>query len=90
MSLLMDLMDSIRWEEWMDDSACVDAGDPDAWFPSKGQLKSNNLIAIRICSTCPVRKECLDYAMRYASLPGIWGGVLESKRRKAIRKRAAR
>lgn len=90
MSLLMELMDSIRWEEWMERSACADAPNPDDWFPGQGPLRPPNLRAIRTCAACPVRKECLNYAMRYTSLPGIWGGIGERKRRKVIRQRAAR
>lgn len=32
------------------------------------------------CSRCPVRKECLNYALLYNEL-GIWAGTSESERR---------
>jgi WhiB family redox-sensing transcriptional regulator len=37
--------------------------------------------AKRICGDCPVRRECLDYAMRVREPFGIWGGLNETERR---------
>jgi WhiB family redox-sensing transcriptional regulator len=34
-----------------------------------------------ICRECPVRMECLDYAVRIREPHGIWGGLTESERR---------
>jgi WhiB family transcriptional regulator, redox-sensing transcriptional regulator len=41
----------------------------------------------RICAVCPVKDECLDYALRNPSLDGIWGGTSEEERRKIRRRR---
>jgi len=38
-----------------------------AWFPDKGRIAA---IALRICAACPVRAECLDYALSGAD---TWG-----------------
>jgi len=32
-------------------------------------------------SACPVRQECLDYALRVREPFGIWGGLNEAERR---------
>jgi WhiB family transcriptional regulator, redox-sensing transcriptional regulator len=40
-----------------------------------------------ICATCPVRLECLEYAVRIREPHGIWGGLNELERRALIRNR---
>ena len=40
-----------------------------------------------ICATCPVRIECLEYAVRTRESHGIWGGLNELERRILIRQR---
>lgn len=34
-----------------------------------------------ICASCPVRAECLDYAVRIREPHGIWGGLNEVERK---------
>lgn len=36
-------------------------------------------IAKAICSKCPIRERCLDYAVQ-AKMKGIWGGTTEAER----------
>ena len=40
-----------------------------------------------ICARCPVRMECLEYAIRIREPHGIWGGLNELERRILIRHR---
>jgi WhiB family redox-sensing transcriptional regulator len=40
-----------------------------------------------ICAGCPVREECLEYAMRWDQLCGVWGGLSERERRQLRRQR---
>jgi WhiB family redox-sensing transcriptional regulator len=40
-----------------------------------------------ICARCPVRIECLEYAIRIREPHGIWGGLNELERRILIRER---
>ena len=40
-----------------------------------------------ICATCPVRIECLEYAVRTRESHGIWGGLNELERRILTRQR---
>ena len=35
----------------------------------------------RICSTCPVRVDCLAYSLEMAAEDGVWGGVSAAERR---------
>jgi WhiB family redox-sensing transcriptional regulator len=37
-----------------------------------------------ICAGCPVRIECLEYAVRIREPHGIWGGLNENERRVLI------
>lgn len=34
-----------------------------------------------ICTVCPVRLQCLEYAMAIREPYGIWGGLTEAERR---------
>ena len=43
--------------------------------------------ALRICDGCPVRQQCLDFAMRSGEKDGIWGGTTPEER---VRTRRAR
>jgi WhiB family redox-sensing transcriptional regulator len=36
--------------------------------------------AVRICRRCPVRPECLSYAIGRPDLHGIWGGSTQAER----------
>ena len=66
---------------WMIDAKCLDA-DPEAFFPEKG---GSTREAKRICSACPVRNECLEYALDNDERFGIWGGMSERERRRLKR-----
>ena len=58
------------------------------WFPGFGANKAeriNNDRAISMCRKCPVRLDCLKYALEWEAF-GIWGGFTE-RQRDFIRKR---
>ena len=58
--------------------------DPEAFFPEKG---GSTREAKKVCLTCDVRQECLEYALANDERFGIWGGLSERERRK-LKKRA--
>lgn len=61
--------------DWMDSAACrADGVDPEGWFPTTSDL-SESRAAIKICRTCPVQAECLQYAKRIHPTAGIWAGI---------------
>jgi len=68
---------------WQADSLCAQT-DPEAFFPEKGGSTRD---AKKICSSCEVRNNCLEYALENDERFGIWGGLSERERRK-LRKRA--
>jgi hypothetical protein len=63
---------------WHADALCAQV-DTELWFPGKG---GDVRPAKRVCAACPVRVECLDYALTTQQRFGIWGGVSERDRRK--------
>lgn len=72
--------------DWRDSALCAQV-DPEAWFPAKGQPNKD---AKRICRSCEVRVECLEYALsQEEDEPGVWGGLSERERRRLRRERRA-
>jgi WhiB family transcriptional regulator, redox-sensing transcriptional regulator len=57
---------------WMGDALCRSV-DPNLWYPEKGLAGVAK--AKQICDACPVRRECLEYAMKTNEPHGIWGGM---------------
>jgi WhiB family redox-sensing transcriptional regulator len=69
---------------WQSDALCAQT-DPEAFFPEKGGSTRD---AKKICASCEVRAQCLEYALANDERFGIWGGLSERERRK-LRKRAS-
>ena len=67
--------------DWKTRGSCIDLPS-NLFFPGKGESHRD---AQRVCATCPVRQECLEYALANGIKFGIWGGESERGRR-AIRK----
>jgi WhiB family redox-sensing transcriptional regulator len=63
---------------WQTDALCAQT-DPEAFFPEKGGSTRD---AKRICSSCDVRDQCLEYALQNDERFGIWGGLSERERRR--------
>lgn len=77
------LLDDEGAYAWQADALCAQT-DPEAFFPEKG---GSTREAKRVCQSCTVRTECLEYALAHDERFGIWGGLSERERRKL--KRAA-
>ncbi|GAA3946660.1 WhiB family transcriptional regulator [Pseudoclavibacter caeni] len=69
--------------DWQAEALCAQT-DPEAFFPEKGGSTRD---AKRICQSCAVRAQCLEYALENDERFGIWGGLSERERRK-LRRRA--
>ena len=67
---------------WQERALCAQT-DPEAFFPEKG---GSTREAKRVCVTCEVRVECLEYALAHDERFGIWGGLSERERRRLKRK----
>lgn len=71
--------------DWTADAACAGL-DVTPWYPTKG---TSILPAQRICSTCPVQRDCLveslsETKIHYASAEGVRGGIGGQGRRAMI------
>ncbi|MFM7224049.1 MAG: WhiB family transcriptional regulator [Actinomycetota bacterium] len=69
--------------EWLDAAACRGAT-TDVFFPTS---ESGKVAAVRICAACPVREECLEYAIATRQPEGVWGGLDPVERRRLLRRR---
>lgn len=67
--------------EWMTRAACLD-WPPELWFPVETRDTGS---AVAICSTCPVRSECLAWALENRIREGVWGGLTERQRARLVR-----
>jgi WhiB family transcriptional regulator, redox-sensing transcriptional regulator len=68
--------------DWHEDAACRGA-DPDLFFPisTTGAALRQIEQAKRICRNCPVRIQCLAWAVDNGVTDGVWGGTTEDERR---------
>ena len=73
-----DLPPELAWQE----RALCAQTDPEAFFPEKG---GSTREAKRVCLSCEVRGECLEYALANDERFGIWGGLSERERRRVKR-----
>jgi len=66
---------------WRLGAACAEV-DPELWFPERGDGAE---VAKRICAGCPVRAQCLAFALQTNEGIGVWGGV-SGRERRALRR----
>lgn len=77
-----------RPPDWRSKGRCFSHPDPERWFPEQGQSSRR---AKQACNgtdntpECPIRHECLIYALVNNEKYGVWGGTSERERR-ALRK----
>ena len=57
--------------EWMQRGLCREIP-PAVFFPSDGVGVES---ARRVCANCPVKDECLGWAMSRPEVHGTWGGM---------------
>ena len=70
---------------WTAEAACRGT-DTEIFYPVTADEEAE---ALSICATCPVRAQCLDYAIRNREAYGVWGGMTPEQRRRIRRERAA-
>jgi WhiB family redox-sensing transcriptional regulator len=76
----------LRYDDWREHAACRDE-DPELFFPlseiGPGARQADEAKAV--CARCPVREQCLEYALDNGLDHGIFGGLTESERRRLRR-----
>lgn len=56
--------------------------DPEIFYPEQGESPE---LAQRVCRSCPVRDECLEFALEHDERFGVWGGLSARQRHKLQR-----
>ena len=79
-------MDNSAETQWMADGNCAEKP-PSLFFPSDGVGVE---VAKRVCTDCPVKAQCLEYALENRIDHGVWGGTSERERRRILKARAER
>lgn len=85
----MTIGDVAKPPDWMLQGVCAQVGataDHDLWFPPLGY---NGREAKKVCAGCPVRDECLEYALGGRETQGVWGGLSSRQRQTLARERTA-
>jgi WhiB family redox-sensing transcriptional regulator len=75
-----DLRAFIEWMRpaWMARAECRDRPDVN-WFPHRTESVR---LAIAICRTCPVVRQCGEYVKGQGTgISGVWGGMSHKQRR---------
>jgi WhiB family transcriptional regulator, redox-sensing transcriptional regulator len=70
--------------EWRVSAACRFV-EPELFFPvsAVGRSVVETERAKSVCAHCPVRRECLQFALATHQAYGVWGGMSEEERRAA-------
>jgi WhiB family transcriptional regulator, redox-sensing transcriptional regulator len=73
---------------WLAGAACV-GEDPELFFPvgTSPPAAERTARAKRICRSCAVRAECLEWSLVTYQDAGVWGGLDEEQRRDIRRAR---
>jgi len=79
-----DSIPDLADDSWMTEAAC--AGMPIGMFFSDKHGGDHYEAALPVCQACPVRPQCLEYAlsMGATSQYGMWGGASVNARRKML------
>ena len=74
-------------DNWRHHAVCRHE-DPDLFFPigTSGPALLQTEQAKAVCRHCPVREQCLQWALDTGQSIGVWGGTSETERR-AIKRR---
>jgi WhiB family redox-sensing transcriptional regulator len=78
LSQVMPGLAEARLGNWTEHAICTQT-DPEIFFPPKGNPGKQ---AKAICAHCPVRAECLAYAITADEKFGIWGGLNRTERQR--------
>ena len=70
-------------DAWRNRAACRDTS-PELFFPigTTGVALDQIDAAKRVCESCPVTSECLEFALATNQEAGVWGGLTEDERRR--------
>jgi WhiB family redox-sensing transcriptional regulator len=77
-SAYLELMAAIRRNDGVE---C--ASYPDIFMPNDWEMgnRADDVLAKTVCNRCPVKNQCLEYAMVAEDELGTWGGLTQHERR---------
>lgn len=76
---------------WQELAACADEEvDPEIFFPVSQWGPSDWTAPKSVCGDCPVKLECLEYAVKSHEPYGMWGGATPLQRSAMIKQRDSR
>jgi WhiB family transcriptional regulator, redox-sensing transcriptional regulator len=73
--------DLLKRPAWHEEALCRGIG-PGGFVTSHAKLDD---ATAELCAACPVRQDCLDFALTIPELVGVWGGTTQAERRWLIR-----
>jgi WhiB family redox-sensing transcriptional regulator len=68
--------------DWGERALCKSAAPDELFVEGAAQNRAK-----AVCTGCPVRTECLAYALDQRIEHGVWGGMTERERRALLRRR---
>lgn len=71
------------WTEWQQQAACRGLA-PTIFFPTHRDEEDQAIV--EHCVNCPVRLECLEYALAFRQTEGVWGALSAANRRTVLTK----
>jgi hypothetical protein len=75
---------SINREDWHEDAECAKPANADAVEKFFANKPSQQLEAKKLCNICPVKQDCLTWALDNKQIWGIWGGLDSQKIRNTL------
>ena len=79
--------DSDLQTDWMIHAKCKGMATSAFFSDDKPGCEAKESAARVVCSGCPVRTLCLDYAIEAPMDFGVWGGLTWAERRKVVQAR---
>jgi WhiB family redox-sensing transcriptional regulator len=78
---------ALAWDQYWQGARC--RGDTDTFFLPDRKLSSHEKAkriyrAKQICKECPLKQQCLKWALDHRIAEGVWGGVSEQDRMRLL------
>jgi WhiB family redox-sensing transcriptional regulator len=73
----------MRDPEWRERAICRGVDTETFYLQDRmraARARAHEAAAKAVCAQCPVRQECLEYAVRNNELFGVWGGLTAAER----------
>lgn len=79
---MASLHDILTTHDWHTRAACA-SYDPELWW-IEDTRDLGRKIALDVCASCPVQRDCLQHALTRPEREGIWGGKTPAERQRLI------